>query len=357
MGTDQMVVLGWSWGGLQGLGLAVAIVALVVALLKMGLSQLQSYLLRHAESTEGKRHDKLFRLLADMAASVSIVSILAVGVYAAMKILVLPERVDRMMDKLAIILVLLQVGLWGNRIIAHYLNSWMEVRCEKDPSQQALLGLINYFARVLFWLLLVLIALNNLGVDITALVAGVGIGGIAIALAVQSILGDALGSLTIALDKPFAVGETIQVDDLIGTIEHVGLKTTRIRALTGEQVILANSDLLKLRIRNRSRMNKRRVVVALDIPYSTPSETLRGLPELLRETVLSVPLTEFEAAFMKAMGPYSLQFEVIYYVTNPDFLVYQSTHHELMVRTLEVLKVQGVEIPFPTQTIQLPGRI
>ncbi len=168
--------------------------------------------------------------------------------------------------------------------------------------------------KVVLWALVLLLALDNLGVDVTALVAGLGIGGIAVALALQNVLGDLFASLSIALDKPFVIGDFIVVDTLSGNIEHVGLKTTRIRSLSGEQIVISNTDLLHTRIRNFKRMQERRILFSIGVEYQTPAEKLEKIPGWLQDIVSSVPLARFDRAHFKSFGDFALLFEIVYYV-------------------------------------------
>ena len=164
----------------------------------------------------------------------------------------------------------MQVAIWGFYVIKNWRQIYLDQRVKKDPSSSAALGLLFTAVQVTFLIVLVLIGLSNLGVDITALLAGLGVGGIAVALAAQNILGDLLASLSIVLDKPFVVGDFIVAGSEKGTVEHIGIKTTRLRSLSGEELIFSNKDLLESRVQNFKRMWVRRVVQSFVVVYSTP---------------------------------------------------------------------------------------
>src|SRR6266513_1251748 len=198
--------------------------------------------------------------------------LLVIAVYAAERVVAVPFEATRVISAISIVIVLIQAGVWGNGLIGFAADHYVRQRATGDVGTRTTIQAIGYAGRFVLWALLVVTALQNFGINVTALVTGLGIGGIAIALAVQNILGDLFAALAIVLDKPFVVGDSVQVDNINGTIEHVGLKTTRIRSLSGEQVILANSDLLKSRIRNYKRMELRRAAFNLDVAFDTPPD-------------------------------------------------------------------------------------
>lgn len=199
--------------------------------------------------------------------------------------------------------------------------------------------------------------LDQLNFNITALVAGLGVGGVAVALAVQNILGDLFASLSIVLDKPFVVGDFIVVDNLRGTVERVGIKTTRVRSLDGELMVFSNTDLLKSRIRNFKRMSDRRVEFTLGVTYGTPLDKLRRIPQWLREIVKAQPKTRFDRAHFKQYGEWALVFEVVYYVLDSDYSVYMDVQQAINLALFERLEREGVEFAEPTHTVRVkPGR-
>ena len=206
-------------------------------------------------------------------------------------------------------------------------------------------------------MIFILIALDNIGVNITTLIAGLGISGIAVALAVQNILGDLFASFSIVLDKPFVIGDFIIVDDYLGTVEHVGLKTTKIRSLSGEQLVFSNADLLKSRIRNYKRMNERRDVFTIGVLYQTPHEILSQIPKMICKIIENQAQVRFDRAHFKEYGDYSLKFEVVYWIQNPDYNVYMDTQQSINLDIFKHFKEAGVEFAYPTQTLLLQSPI
>jgi small-conductance mechanosensitive channel len=208
---------------------------------------------------------------------------------------------------------------------------------------------------MLLWTIILLVALDNLGFNVTTLIAGLGISGIAIALAVQNILGDLFSSFSIVLDKPFVIGDFIIIDEYLGTVEYVGIKTTRIRSLSGEQLIFSNSDLLKSRIRNFKRMFERRVVFSVSVVYGTSHENLVKIPKMIREIILNQDRVRFDRAHFKEYGAYSLNFEIVYWIQNPDYNVYMDTQQNINLAIYEQFNREGIQFAYPTQTVLLQG--
>jgi small-conductance mechanosensitive channel len=220
--------------------------------------------------------------------------------------------------------------------------------------QSGSIDIIVFIAGLTIWTMAFLLALDNLGVQIKPLLTGLGIGGVAVALAVQSVLGDVLASMSIALDKPFGIGDSLAVDDIQGTVEHIGVKSTRLRSISGEQIILANADVLKARVRNYGRMRERRSAFRLNVTYDTPPEKLRAIPAALRAVIEAQPQTRFDRCHFLAFGDWSLQFEVVYYVTVSDYKTYADLQQTINLGVLERFAALGVEIAFVTHSLHTP---
>jgi len=199
--------------------------------------------------------------------------------------------------------------------------------------------------------LLTLVALENLGVNITALLAGLGVGGVAVALALQNVLGDVFASLSIALDKPFVVGDRLTIDTFTGTVEHIGIKTTRLRSDTGEQIILSNADLLKSRVRNYGRAPEQRALATIRVTYATPQDTLRTIPALLERIVREQPTARFERCHLKSLDDYCLQYELSFFVQQPKINSLLDLQQAVNFRILEEFRNLGVEFAYPTQRV------
>ena len=246
----------------------------------------------------------------------------------------LHDRLSNALSLVALIGLVIQAGLWAT----HFITLWLEGKTA---------------ARVAVWAIVLLVALDQMGFNITALVAGLGVGGVAVALAVQNILGDLFASLSIVLDKPFVVGDFIVVDQLRGTVERVGVKTTRLRSLDGELLVFSNADLLKSRIRNFKRMNDRRIAFAVGVPHETAPEKVAAIPVMLREAVEANARTRFDRAHFKEFGDSALVFEVVYFVLDPDFNTYMDIQQAINFAILERFRRDGISIAYPTRTLHL----
>src|SRR4030095_8661307 len=248
---------------------------------------------------------------------------------------------------LGTIALFLQIAIWGNGLITFWFRNYAERKADTDLSSRTTIAAFSFVARLILWVMLALVALNRLGVDITALITGLGVGGIAIALAVQNVLGDLFAALAIVLDKPFAVGDAISVDTMTGTVENVGLKTTRIRSVNGEQLIFSNTDLLKSRIRNFKRMQERRVVLTIGVSYDTPPDTVARIPDMLREAVESQEQVRFDRSHFMSYGESALNFETAYFVLTSDYLTYANKNQAVNLAVLRRFATAEICFAFP----------
>jgi len=281
--------------------------------------------------------------------------IVAAAVAGATVFLDLPKRALAVGHVLGTIALILQFAIWGNGLINFWFRNYAERKADADLASRTTIAAFSYVARAILWTMLLLVGLNRLGIDVTALVTGLGVGGIAIALAVQNVLGDVFAALAIVLDKPFVVGDAISVDTLSGTVEHVGLKTTRIRSVNGEQLIFSNTDLLKSRIRNFKRMQERRVVLTIGVSYDTPPDTVARIPAMLREAVEAQDQVRFDRSHFMSYGESSLVFETAYFVLTGDYLTFANTNQAVNLAVLRRFSAERIDFAFPTRTIVVRG--
>ena len=222
-----------------------------------------------------------------------------------------------------------------------------------DATTQSALRVLANLSKGALWGLGIIVLLSNLGVDVTGLLAGVGIGGIAIAFAVQGILSDLFSSFSIYFDKPYKVGDFIAVGDILGTVEHIGVKSTRLRALSGEQVVLSNQKMTSSDVRNYADMRERRVVFSFGILYETPPEKVAWVAEEVRRIIEGIEGTRFDRAHFKAFGDSSLDFEVVYYVLSGDYARYMDIQQEINLALFKALSCEEVGFAYPTRTVYL----
>lgn len=305
---------------------------------------------RIAKRTTGARWGDL---LAGTVRATSLVLLTPVALHAGFSVLDAPDRLARLIEAAAVLALLAQAGLWANRLIALWMERKMAESRERGAEGATALSLLTFAARVALWSVVLLAALDQLDFNITALVAGLGIGGIAVALAVQNILGDLFASLSIVLDKPFAVGDFIVVDGLRGVVERVGIKTTRVRSLDGELLVFPNSDLMKSRIRNFRQMDERRVLFTIGVTYQTPPEKVRAIPGWLREAVQARAKTRFDRAHFKEYGDSALVFEIVYYVLDRDYNLYMDVQQAINFVLFDRFAREGVEFAYPTRTLHV----
>lgn len=338
---------------------ALAGAVFLAILLVLGL--LRRVVVARARATRRRETGKARPAAADLAlrlgSSISVTAVLAVALSAAGGILSLDGRLERVLQWAVVLAVAWQAALWGKVLVGYGIDGFIRKRSEEDPDGESALrasmGVVKLLAAVAVYVLVGLTALDNLGVNVTALVAGLGVGGIAVALAVQNVVRDLLASLSIVLDKPFVAGDFIIVGDEMGTVEAIGLKTTRVRSLSGEQLVFGNDDLLSSRIRNYRRMNERRIVFAVSILYETPIETVKRVPGMIREAIEADDRTRFDRSHFKEFGPSALAFETVYHVLTRDFNIYMDVQQGINLRIAERFEKEGIRLAYPTQTLYL----
>ena len=277
--------------------------------------------------------------------------LLGLALYAGSYFLTLQPSTKGVLDSIIIILFLIQAAIWGNGAISFGVKRYVKKQMAEDAASVTTITALGFISRLILWTVILLLALDNVGVDITALVAGLGIGGIAVALAIQNILGDLFASLSIVLDKPFVIGDFIIVGDFLGSVEHIGLKTTRLRSLSGEQLVFTNGDLLQSRIRNYKRMFERRIVFSIGVVYQTSYEILAAIPKMIREIIESQEQTRFDRAHFKQYGNFSLDYEIVYYVKSPDYNLYMDIQQTINLALFRRFQEEKIEFAYPTQTL------
>ncbi len=340
----------YDWIAAIAIGIALALVLYCV----------QRLLLRRLSAWASKTASRLDDFIVDILSRTRFLFLLIIAFYFGLQYLELPPKAARLIEHIALIALLLQAALWGNRGIAMWLADYMQRHRDTEAAGATTMSVLGFIGRVVLWSVLVLMILENLGFNITTLVASLGIGGVAVALAVQNILGDIFSSLSIAMDKPFVIGDFIIVDEHQGTVEYIGLKTTRIRSLSGEQIVFSNSDLLKSRIRNYQRLYERRVVFGFGVTYQTPLAKLEAIPARLREMVAAQQKTRFDRAHFKEFGDSSLNFEVVYFVQDPDYNRYMDIQQAINLALVRYLEQEDIDFAYPTRTLYLqhePGGV
>ncbi|HJT33749.1 MAG TPA: mechanosensitive ion channel family protein [Pirellulales bacterium] len=322
------------------------IVAFVLLRLVVGFAR------RRAASLTQRRDWDVVHSVSALAHGTKWWFLLAISFYLSSFVLDFPRgEPTRLATSIVVIGLLLQIAVWADVLIVLLIERYMRRRLETDAASVTMMSALGFLGRMAAWTIAVLLILENQQVRINSLVAGLGIGGIAVALAAQNVLGDLFASLSIVLDRPFILGDFIAVDDFLGSVERIGLKTTRLRSLSGEQLVFSNNDLLKGRIRNYKRMYERRILFSLGVEYGTSHERLAAMPGMIREAILAQAQTRFDRAHFKSFGDSALLFEAVYYVLSPDYNLYMDIQQAINLALVKRFSEEGIQFAFPTQTL------
>jgi small-conductance mechanosensitive channel len=331
------------------------LIALLLMFLLIGsLTLIRNLMARWLSRVEPEKRGVFENLLLEIIKRTRIIVLIILSVYAASLMVALPPGVSALIRMTAFVAVVVQIGIWGNYFIASGIRRYFGHKIEDTVVSSGVI-VISLIGKTILWSFILLVILDNLGVNVTALIAGLGVGGIAIGLATQNILSDLFASLSILLDRPFEVGHFIIVGEHLGTVESIGLKTTRIRSLSGELLVFGNNDLLQSRIRNFTHFQERRVVFTFGVTYSTPAEKLKKIPQMVREHIENTDNARFDRAHFKSFGDFSLDFEVVYYVLSPDYTVYMNIQEQINFGIFETFEKEDIQFAFPTRTIHIAG--
>jgi len=272
--------------------------------------------------------------------------------YASAKVLKLPSGADTLINALEMVIItffaariVVMIASWGINI---YLT-----KKKQDPTLVRSLDGMLWAIKFLIWALAIIILLDNLGYKVSTLIAGLGIGGIAVAIAAQALLKDFFSYFSIVFDHPFKIGDFIIIGDFMGTVEYIGIKTTRIRSLGGEQVVFSNTDLTDSRVRNYQLMEKRRVLFRLGVTYQASLSQLKEIPKIIEHIIKNTKDTAFDRAHFFSYGDFSLIFEVVYFVLSPDYNKYMDIQQEINFAIKEQFEKRGIDFAYPTQTLYL----
>ncbi len=301
-----------------------------------------------AEKTATTLDDFLVELIQRIVLPLAYFGIL----YLSINTLNLHPLLKKGVDIIGMAILTIFTARLGTALISYGFDVYRTKRGKDSSSERSLNGILRV-AKILIWGLAIVFFLDNLGFKISAVIAGLGIGGVAVALAAQAVLGDLFSYFAIMFDRPFEVGDFIILDDYLGTIEQIGIKTTRVRSLGGEQLVFSNTDLTNSRLRNYKRMGKRRVVFKLGVTYQTPLDKLKVMPGIIEKAVKDVKDTTFDRAHFFSYADFSLVFEVVYYVLSRDYNKYMDIQQEINFAIKEAFEKRDLEFAYPTQTLYL----
>lgn len=336
----------WAANGLQDWVTAMVTFLVTLFILTLAKRILVGRFTKMAERTKTQVDDVLARALSQT----SFLFLFVIAFWLGCKSLALGD-LEPVIGGFALLVSFVQAGIWANSVLMFVVQHFVRVEIHEEASQVATTTALTFLGKLILWSLVLLLALDNLGIDVTSLITGLGVGGIAVALAAQKVLGDLFASLSIMFDKPFVVGDFIIVDSMLGTVEKIGLKTTRVKSLFGEQLIFSNNDLLASRIKNYKRMRERRIVFSIGVTYQTPSEKLRLIPKIIKELIDAEENARLDRSHFAAYGDSSLNFETVYYVTQPDYNLYMDVQQRINLGLYERFEKEGIEFAYPTRTI------
>jgi len=277
-----------------------------------------------------------------------------ISFYIASKFLVLSDILSSTLRYLLILLIAYYGSSGVIRVINHFFNIHVEKK-KKDGSLESssMIEVLRLLIKIAVWSIAILMVISNFGIDITPLIASLGIGGVAVALALQNILGDLFSAFAIYFDKPFREGDFIIVGSDMGVVKHIGIKTTRIQALSGQEIVISNSELMNSRINNYKKMQKRRVAFAFGVEYGTSSKKLKNINEIIKEIIKSMKNLQLDRVHFKEFGNFSLNYEVVYYINTNDYNAYMDAQQEINFKIKERFEKEGISMAFPTQTIHV----
>lgn len=345
-----MAVENWLGYEIFGDGLAAwATAAVVFALVWLVLGLARRLIGGRLSALADRRGGMALRIAEHVAAQTRAWFLFLAALLVATRLLVLTPRVHSFVEMAVSIALLLQIGLWASAAVSKGLTLRRERQLGEGRETVAALDVLGFVLRLGVWSILLLVMLDNLGLDVTAMIAGLGIGGVAVALATQNILGDLFASLSIVLDKPFIVGDFLVVGEHLGNVEKIGIKTTRVRSLSGEQLVFSNNDLLTSRIRNYGRMYQRRVAFTIGVDYDTPTGKLKRIPDIIREAIEAQDNARFDRAHFQKYDSWALVFEVVYYVTSADYNLYVGIEQNINLLIHERFAAEGIRFARSTR--------
>ncbi|MCK5213729.1 MAG: mechanosensitive ion channel family protein [Candidatus Omnitrophica bacterium] len=316
--------------------------------IKIIKSILLARLIRWAEKTKTSFDDFLVSVIKKTGVPLAYVG----AFYFSLKVLTLVPVVEKIVDYGALALVIVFITRLAILLISYSFDLYIRKQA-KDTSLERSMKSILMIIKIVVWGIAIVFFLDNLGIEISAVIAGLGIGGIAVALAAQTVLGDLFSFFSILFDRPFETGDFIIVGEYLGTVEHVGIKTTRISSLGGEQIVFSNTDLTNSRVRNYKRMARRRVVFKLGVTYQTPVDKMKETPGMIESIIKKTEDTTFDRAHFFSYGDFSLVIEVVYYVETGDYNKYMDKQQEINFAIMEEFNKREIEFAYPTQTLYI----
>lgn len=326
--------------------IAIGIMLLLMLMIRIIRNIVLARLKKWAEKTHTSLDD--FIILMVEKSVLPILNIVAI--YTGLQYLTLSTKVQRVLYIVLAIVITFYIIRLITTVISHSLSVYLSKRGH-EPAKKLQLRGIMIVVHIIIWCIGLIFLFDNLGYDVTAVVTGLGIGGIAIALAVQKILGDLFSYFVIFFDRPFEIGDFITVDNFKGTVEHVGLKTTRLRSLSGEELVFSNTDLTNSRLHNFKKMMRRRIVFKIGVTYQTSQQHLKQIPEIITNIITRIPNATLDRTHFFAFGDFSMDYETVYFVESGDYIEYMNIQQQINLELNEAFNAAGIQFAYPTQTV------
>jgi small-conductance mechanosensitive channel len=331
---------------LLGVGITLLCYILIYGLKRFFSSHLGEYIHRN-------RKNKWDDIIVHTVEHTTHIFMLGSSIYIAFQYMPYNRTLNFFADRSYFVLLMLQVAIWLSYLIDQYIVSTINRKTRHKRAAESSIGLMTLLAKFVLFSSIFLFTLNNLDVKITTIIAGFGVGGIAIALAIQKILGDLLSSLSIVLDKPFVVGDFIIMDQYLGEVERIGLRTTYIRALSGEQIIVPNSDILATRIRNMKRMHERRVALLFSLSLETEPDDLKRGVQIIKDVIRRKENLRFDRCHLAAITRTSFDIELIYFLHSEDYNIHMDAQEEILMEIYRSLRLEKLYFAYPAQVLHL----
>ena len=327
------------------LQLAAIIFVVTVGVIWVIKTQIIVVLGKYSKKTKMKTDDAILETIQ----GIKLPFFAAVALYASVQHMQMPALIGTIIHALFLIAIIFEVIKLLEKVITYFAS----VGLSKGKEGKKVSSLITFAVRLVLWVVGLLLVLSNLGFNVNSLIASLGIGGIAVSLALQNILGDLFSSISIMIDKPFEEGDFIVAGADKGTIKHIGLKTTRMEALQGEEIIISNTELTTTRVSNFKKLKERRILFTVSAAYGTPVSKLKKVPKMIKDIIAAHKNARFERVHFSVMNAYSLDFEVVYYVKDGDYKKYMDLQQNINLEILKAFEKEGISMPFPTQTVHV----
>ncbi len=320
----------------------------------LALKVFQIFIVKRLVSLSEKTKNKLDDLLVNVISKIGLPFYVIIGLYFALKDLVVMDMIHTVVEVLFLIIIAYEIVQIVIKVFEYVLDNYLNKRARQEGSRVLTISMVRtlkFFVKLFLWAIAILMVLSNLGINVTSIVAGLGIGGIAVALAAQNILADIFSSFSLYFDRPFEVGDYITIGNDMGTVERIGLKTTRLRTLQGEELIISNQELTSVRVRNFKRMESRRAAVNLGVEYGLSLETLENIPKYLQEIVEKQENVDFGRCYFTQYNDSSLNFELVYFVNSSDYDDYLAANQAINLAIYKKFVKENIPFAYPTQTV------